>query len=402
VRKMFITFNGEVILESIVASIVKLDETIDAISYINDILFELGIKVVNCSDSKKKTILTLEIFEKIDKTLFDISLSPNSVALKDYVSINDFEELLDILNFENEIYKSVRKYILKLKNEIAEYEDELICKEIFSLNELALKLACFGFIEMWTKKTSTIITIDYPIIGVPSLGSDHKYDIDKYDISVNILKDLEIEIKGDILSNCDVVSALFLSVVPKEIGASLSGKVKSWSVGGFENNNELISYIIDSNEIHVVQYMLETNIDDMNSEQYEIIEHKLFKAGALDVYKAQIIMKKGRPAVKLSILTDEVNINALSEVLFLNSTTLGFRMYKVDKIMMERKNYNIKTLHGVVNVKAGLLDKKIIKHKAEFDDVKEIALKNNILMDEIYEEVDIKFKKIKKKHNGLL
>lgn len=401
-RKMFITFSGEVILESIVASIVKLDLDSGATQYINDRLFELGIRVVSRSESKKKTILRLETFEKIEKTLFDIALSPNSVARREYVSINDVEELLDILNFEDEIYKSVRKYIVKLKNEIANYDDELIFKEIFSLKELALKLACFGFIDMWSKKTSTIITIDYPILGVPSLGSAHKYDIDKYDISVNILKDLEIEIKGDILSNCDIVSALFLSVIPKEIGASLSGKVKSWSVGSFENNNDIIAYIVDSNENHVVQYMIETNIDDMNSEQYEIIEHKLFKAGALDVYKAQIIMKKGRPAVKLSILTDEVNINALSEVLFLNSTTLGFRMHKVDKIMMERKSYNIKTPHGVVNVKAGLLDKKIIKHKAEFDDVKAIALKNNILMDEIYDEVDVKFKKIKKKHNGLL
>ncbi|MGB3366953.1 MAG: nickel insertion protein [Acidaminobacteraceae bacterium] len=399
---MFITFSGEVILESIVASIVKLDLDSGATQYINDRLFELGIRVVSRSESKKKTILRLETFEKIEKTLFDIALSPNSVARREYVSINDVEELLDILNFEDEIYKSVRKYIVKLKNEIANYDDELIFKEIFSLKELALKLACFGFIDMWSKKTSTIITIDYPILGVPSLGSAHKYDIDKYDISVNILKDLEIEIKGDILSNCDIVSALFLSVIPKEIGASLSGKVKSWSVGSFENNNDIIAYIVDSNENHVVQYMIETNIDDMNSEQYEIIEHKLFKAGALDVYKAQIIMKKGRPAVKLSILTDEVNINALSEVLFLNSTTLGFRMHKVDKIMMERKSYNIKTPHGVVNVKAGLLDKKIIKHKAEFDDVKAIALKNNILMDEIYDEVDVKFKKIKKKHNGLL
>jgi len=403
VRKMFITFSGEVILESIVASIVKLDVAVDATRYINDRLFELGIKVMeDASSKKKKTILTLETFEKIDKTLFDMALLPHSIIHKEYVSINDVEELLDILNFEDEIYKSSKKHLIKLKSELAEYDYELINKEIFNLNELALKLACFGFIEMWTKKTSTVITIDYPILGVPSLGSSHKYDIDKYDISVNILKDLEIEIKGDVLSNCDVVSALFISVVPKETGASLSGKVKSWSVGSFESNNEVISYIIDSNENHVVQYMLETNIDDMNSELYEIIEHKLFEAGALDVYKAQIIMKKGRPAVKLSILTDEVNINALSEILFLNSTTLGFRMHKVDKIMMERKNYSVKTPHGVVNVKAGILDKKIIKHKAEFDDVKKIALNNNVLMHEIYEEVDIKFKKIKKKHNSSL
>lgn len=399
---MFITFNGEVILESIVASIIKLDASIDALRYINDRLFELGIKMVNDSKFKKKTILKIESFEKIDKTLFDMALSSNSIVHKEYISINHVEDLLDILNFEDEIYKSAKKYLIRLKDELTEYDEELIDKEIFNLDELAIKLACFGFIEMWTKKTNTIITIDYPILGVPSLGRNHKYDVDKYDISVNILKDLEIEIKGDVLSNCDVVSSLFLSVVPKETGASLSGKVKSWSVGSFENNNEVISYIIDSNENHVVQYMLETNIDDMNSERYEIIEHKLFDAGALDVYKSPIIMKKSRPAVKLSILTDEININSLSEILFLNSTTLGFRMHKVDKIMMERKNYSIKTSYGIVNVKAGILDKKIVKYKAEFDDIKDLALKNNILIDEIQEEINFKFRKIMKKHNASL
>lgn len=400
-RKMFITFNGEVILESVVASIVKLDKSIDAIKYINEKISVLGIKILDNSKSKKKkTNLTIKTFEKIDKTLIDIANSSDKIVTKEYISIKEAKELIEILNFEDEVYKSAKKYYKILEKEIMEYDEELIDKQIFNKRELAIKLACFGFIEMWTKKTNTFITIDYPVLGIPSLERNHKYDIDKYDISVNILKTLEIEIKGDLLSNCDVVSSLFLRVVPKETGASLSGKVKSWSVGSFENTNEVISYIIDSNENHIVQYILETNIDDMSSEKYEIVETKLFKSGALDVYKTPIIMKKGRPAVKLSVLSHEKDISKLSDVLFMNTTTLGFRMYKVDKIMIERKNYNIKTSYGSVSVKAGILDKKIIKYKAEFDDVKELALKNDILVDEIYEEVDFKFKKIMKKYNS--
>jgi hypothetical protein len=373
------------------------------LSYVNKRLSGLGIKLVqDLKGRKKRTVLRVKTFEKVDKTLLDIAISSSDFKKKKYISISEVEELIDLLDFEDDIYKSAKKYLYKLKAEIEDYDRELLYKEIFNLKELAIKLACFGSIEMWTRKTDTAITIDYPILGVPSLDVSHKHDIDKYDISVNILKNLEVQIKGDILSNCDVVSALFLSVVPKETGASLSGKVKSWSVGSFENKCEVISYIIDSKENHLVQYILETNIDDMSSERYEIIEYKLFEAGALDVYKSTIIMKKGRPAIKLSILADEEKISSLSEILFLDTSTLGFRMYKVDKIMMERKNYNIKTSFATIRVKAGILDKKIIKYKAEFDDVKETAFKNNILIDEIYEEVDFKFKKIMKKHNNLL
>ena len=53
------------------------------------------------------------------------------------------------------------------------------------------------------------------------------------------------------------------------------------------------------------QYILETNIDDMNPEFYGYVEEKLFEIGALDVFKTPIFMKKGRPGVKLSVLVNE-------------------------------------------------------------------------------------------------
>ncbi len=41
--------------------------------------------------------------------------------------------------------------------------------------------------------------------------------------------------------------------------------------------------------------VIETNIDDMNPQVYEYVMERLFKAGALDVFLTQIIMKKTRP-----------------------------------------------------------------------------------------------------------
>ena len=48
--------------------------------------------------------------------------------------------------------------------------------------------------------------------------------------------------------------------------------------------------------------VIETNIDDMNPQIYEYVMEKLFKAGALDVFLTQVIMKKGRPGIKLTVL----------------------------------------------------------------------------------------------------
>ena len=48
-------------------------------------------------------------------------------------------------------------------------------------------------------------------------------------------------------------------------------------------------------------FVLETNIDNMNPEFYDLVMEKLFQAGAVDVFLTPIIMKKNRPATKLSV-----------------------------------------------------------------------------------------------------
>lgn len=399
-RKMFITFNGEISLESILASIVRLDEDRDLIGYLNKRIYDFSIKVVNNTSSRRKKVgLDIKSFKKSSENLLEMIVAKGPIIGEEFIGIDDLGELLMIMDFEDDIHKMLIKHLKTLQKEIRDYDEELLNEKIFATKDIALKIACFGAILNWLKETDTVITVDYPILGVPLYGASSKQDIDKYDIAVNILKNLELEIKGDLLSSCDVITALFLAKVPIETGASLSGRVKMWSLGEFNSKNQVISYIIDTNDNHDVEYMMETNIDDMSPERFEIIEKKLFDLGALDVFKTPIIMKKGRAATKLSVLSKEDHINKISDILFMDTTTLGFRMYKVDKIMLNRRNYNIKTSHGLVRVKAGIHEGKIIKYKAEFDDVKSIVVETGADIDEIYEEVDLKFKKIMKKHN---
>ena len=91
--------------------------------------------------------------------------------------------------------------------------------------------------------------------------------------------------------------------------------------------------IADKKEEH---YILETNIDDMNPELYGYIEEKLFEQGALDVFKTAIYMKKGRAATKLSVLVNEKQEENVLDVIFRETTSIGLRKYKVEKIMMQR------------------------------------------------------------------
>lgn len=140
-------------------------------------------------------------------------------------------------------------------------------------------------------------------------------------------------------------------------------------------------------EITEEQYIIETNIDDMNPELYSYVEEKLFRAGALDVFMTQIIMKKGRPAIKLSVMADAKSEKKLQEIIFKETTSLGVRKYSFEKIMLNREFVKIKTRFGEITVKKSYYRGEMIKYKAEYEDCKKISDENNIPISDVYEEV---------------
>lgn len=58
---------------------------------------------------------------------------------------------------------------------------------------------------------------------------------------------------------------------------------------------------------------------------------KLFEAGADDVYMQNIVMKKNRPAIKLSALCSHELCNTIGNIILQQTSTLGYRKYKVEK-----------------------------------------------------------------------
>ena len=135
------------------------------------------------------------------------------------------------------------------------------------------------------------------------------------------------------------------------------------------------------------QYILETNIDDMNPEIFSYIEEKLFERGALDVFKTAIYMKKSRSAIKLSVLVKAKQENDVLDVIFRETTVLGIRKFKVEKIMLRRDFVQVKTLYGDVTVKNAYYQGKLVKYKPEYEDCKKIAKEKNIPIAKVYREV---------------
>ena len=141
------------------------------------------------------------------------------------------------------------------------------------------------------------------------------------------------------------------------------------------------------NDDDVFEEIIECNIDDMNPELYEYIIDRLFNKGALDVYLTPIIMKKGRPSVKISVLCRLDEVEKLKEVLFKETTTFGVRNFKVHKTMLERKFTKVNTSYGEVTVKEAYYKGQKIKSKFEYEECKKISDNTGIALREVYEDL---------------
>lgn len=136
--------------------------------------------------------------------------------------------------------------------------------------------------------------------------------------------------------------------------------------------------------------ILECNIDDMNPEHYPFVIEALFEAGASDAWLTPIIMKKARPAVCLSVLCKQELGNAMKDVIFTHTTSLGIRENKVSKNMLQRTESLVETHYGPVRIKQSSYKGKIIRSKPEYEDCKALAQKHNVSISEIEKAVTLK------------
>lgn len=133
--------------------------------------------------------------------------------------------------------------------------------------------------------------------------------------------------------------------------------------------------------------MIEVNIDDMNPEVYPYVMDRILKVGAKDVFLTNIIMKKGRPGTKISIITN-INLQAqIEKILFENTTTIGIRKHQINRTVLPRSNETIKTKFGNLKVKAIEINGKKI-YRPEYEESKKLADKKGINILEIYRVIE--------------
>lgn len=128
-------------------------------------------------------------------------------------------------------------------------------------------------------------------------------------------------------------------------------------------------------------FRLECTIDDMTGEEFGFLWEHISKAGANDMYYTPVYMKKGRPAVKLTVLTEDTYLEQTKKTIFYHTSTLGIICEAVERSVLNRHFETIQTPYGEITYKfsegCG-----VKKAKAEFEDLKCIAEKEKISLSE--------------------
>ena len=130
--------------------------------------------------------------------------------------------------------------------------------------------------------------------------------------------------------------------------------------------------------------VLEAEIDDMSPQLYGPLMDRLLAAGAKDVYYTPIQMKKGRPGVLVTALGEPSRREALEEVFFTETTTLGVRRQEWDRTVLERERVMVETPHGPVAVKVGRRGDRVYNAQPEFEDCRRAAEARGVPVKEVW------------------
>ncbi len=129
--------------------------------------------------------------------------------------------------------------------------------------------------------------------------------------------------------------------------------------------------------------VLETEIDDAPPQLLGPLLDRLLATGALDAYFTPVQMKKGRPGVLVTAIAPPSAREALEELLFRETTTLGVRRQEWLRTALDRETATVETAYGQIRVKIGRRRGAVCNAWPEFDDCQRAAGERGVAIKEV-------------------
>ena len=130
--------------------------------------------------------------------------------------------------------------------------------------------------------------------------------------------------------------------------------------------------------------VIEANIDDLNPQVLAYAMERLIAAGALDVSLEAIVMKKGRPGNLLRVVAKPEDREALSQIIFAETSTFGLRIHSAERRVHGRSWQEVETPYGTVRMKISTEG----DYAPEYEDCRRLSEASGIALKHIIAEAN--------------
>ena len=140
-------------------------------------------------------------------------------------------------------------------------------------------------------------------------------------------------------------------------------------------------------QIKDIIWKLETDMDDCGGEMMGHVMNLLMANGAREVHYTPIYTKKNRPAYTLTVICKESEREKLENLIFSETTTIGIRRVEMERTILQREIQKKDTPVGTAIVKVGTLPDGNIRYYPEYENVAELAERNQLSFRETYDRI---------------
>jgi uncharacterized protein (TIGR00299 family) protein len=211
--------------------------------------------------------------------------------------------------------------------------------------------------------------------------------------TVSLLGEAPVFSRGPEAELLTPTGALLLTAYATEYGPLPAMRVAATGYGAGDRDfrdtpNVLRVLIGEADELHPKAHdpviVVESEIDDMNPQLFGPLMEQLYGAGALEVFFVPVQMKKNRPGTLVSVLTSPGRRQAVVDVLFRETTTIGVRHAEWQRECLERRIAEVDTPFGVVRVKVASRDGRLMNAQPEFDDCAARAREHGVATKDVH------------------
>ena len=119
--------------------------------------------------------------------------------------------------------------------------------------------------------------------------------------------------------------------------------------------------------------MVQADIDDLSPEYAAPALDAILAAGARDAVFLPVVMKKGRPGMRLEVLAGAPELAAVTAAIFQATPTIGLRHWRVERPALARTTESLDFRGQRIRYKRVTLPDGTVRSKPEFDDVVKAA-----------------------------